>query len=169
MDRGKWVGIEVVAGLSEENIAGVLCMTLAEFIGGGDQVKAKELLMALKSVHADNPNIQELQADISKMAIGGVLPTPAPNDTREAKTAPSSVLVGTPAVPAPPNSADKDRLIQRYLEKAEIALKQNQFDTAKTQVENAIELDDKNQAARQMWQKIKSAEKAYLENTIIFK
>ena len=39
MDRGKWVGIEVVAGLSEENIAGVLCMTLAEFIGGGDQVK----------------------------------------------------------------------------------------------------------------------------------
>jgi hypothetical protein len=138
-------------------------------IRGGDQVKAKELLMVLKSVHADNPNIQELQADISKMAVGGVVPTPIPNDTREAKPAPSSVVVGTPAVPAPSNSADKDRLIQRYLEKAEIALKQNQFDTAKTQVENAIELDDKNQAARQMWQKIKSAEKAYLENTIIFK
>jgi len=138
-------------------------------IRGGDQVKAKELLMALKSVHADNPNIQELQADISKMAIGGVVPTPEPNDAREAKPAPSSLVVGTPAVPAPSNTADKDRLIQRYLEKAEIALKQNQFDTAKTQVENAIELDDKNQAARQMGQKIKSAEKAYLENTIIFK
>ena len=39
MERGKWVGIEVVAGLSEENVAGVLCMMLAEFVGGGDQVE----------------------------------------------------------------------------------------------------------------------------------
>ena len=39
MDRGEWVGIEAVAGLSEENVASILSMTLAEVVGGGDQVK----------------------------------------------------------------------------------------------------------------------------------
>ena len=44
MDRGKGVGIEIVAGLMEKIIAGVWCMaTLAEFVGSSDEVKDRQI------------------------------------------------------------------------------------------------------------------------------
>jgi len=43
MNRGEWVGIEKVAGLAEEIIAGAQCMTLAEVVGSGEKVKDREI------------------------------------------------------------------------------------------------------------------------------
>ena len=43
MNRGKGVGIEMVAGLTEEIIAGAWCMVLAEAVGSGEKVKDKEI------------------------------------------------------------------------------------------------------------------------------
>ena len=45
MDRGKRVGIEAVAGLTEDIVAGAGCMFLSEVGGCGNKVKNKEIVL----------------------------------------------------------------------------------------------------------------------------